>query len=416
MYNFISSVEKSRFDKFVLDSALASFFSLSVRKELKEVDERFEGFLVGMEDDKKELVAVAQLLYMPAKKFKNMWITYGPIVDYKNKILLKKFIFEIDKFCKSMKIDAVNIEPPFVISKYDNKLNQIYEVDYDINKEFRDNGYEYLGTKDILGNYQLRCTSIINLTLDEEELLNKMSSSKRGYLSKNSKYYNVRIVEGDIEDLKYLIKYRNQLSEKKDFFVEPLSYYETFYEFVNKEHRAKIVKVIMNLDEAINNINSDIREIETKVETAREKEKPVLKNQITSLIKRVTELEVYKEKNSCEGDYVIGCALRIYVKDTMVNMFAHIDKDLTNIGATNVLVYNMMIEAKKDGYKYNDLYGLPNPFDKENRDYSLATFKLEFGGDVVEYIGAFRKVINKKKYFVFNIFDNFKKIINKIRS
>jgi Uncharacterized protein involved in methicillin resistance len=411
MYNFVSSVDKNRFDEFVNGYEHTSFFSYSVRKDIKEADNRFKAYLTGMEDDKGTLVAVALLFYMPAKKIKTMRITYGPVLDYNNQKLVEEFLSEIEKFSKKLKIDVIEIEPPFIIKKYDNKLNLIFENDNNIVPSFEKLGYLYLGLEDLGGNYQLRRTSIVDLSVSEDDLFKKMSSSKRTSINKNDKYYKIKIIEGTKEDLKYLIKYRNQLSEKKDFFVEPLSYYETYYELVNKEHKSKVVKIVFNIDDAIDNLNRDLELLKEKIESAKEKELNSLNSQIASLEKRIAEMETYKVENSCVGDYVIGCALRVYYKDTMVNLFAHVDKNLANIGASNVLVYEMLLEAKKDGYKYNDLYGLPNPFDKDSLDYSVGVFKLDFGGDVIEYVGAFKKVLNVKRYKLFNLIANIRRKI-----
>jgi len=412
MYTFNSFVDKNKFDRFVSSCETASFFSYSVRKMIKEVDKRFRAYLTGIEDDNGDLVAAAILLYMPCKRIKTMRISYGPVLDYSNNVLLESFLLEIEKFSRCLKIDVIEIEPPFVIKKYDNKLNVIYENATDIVPLFEKVGYSYLGLEDLGGNYQLRRTSVIDLGASEDELFKRFSSSKRTSITKNDKYYKIRIVEGTKDDLKYLVKYRNQLSEKKDFFVEPLSYYENYYELANREHKAKVVKIVLNVDDAIGNLNDDLDILKRKTLSAREKELNSLNSQIESLEKRMDELRIYKDENSCVGDYVIGCAFRVYCKDTMVNLFAHVDKTLFNIGASNVLVYNMMLDAKNSGYKYNDLYGLPNPFDKDSLDYSVGVFKLDFGGDVIEYIGVFKKVLNKNRYKLFNFLCSMRNKLN----
>jgi len=416
MYNFIKSVDEKKFDNFILESSMTSIFSLSVRKDIKEADKRFVGYLVGMEDEKQKLVAVAMLLYKPTSRVRTMWITYGPVLDYKNENLFNKFISEIEKFCKSLKIDVILIEPPYITKKYDNKLNQIYESDINIKEYFKELNYEYLGDKDLEGGFQLRYTSIVDLDCDEKALLNKLSSSKKSYLNKNDKYYKIRLVEGNVEDLQYLMKYRNQLAEEKDFNVDPILYYENYYNLVNRDYKARIVKVVIDIDDAINNMVLELNSLIDKEQDAKEKEKNAIINQISSLKKRIAELEDYKAKNACNGDYVIGCALRLYIKDTMFNIFAHMDKTLTNIGATNVLVYEMMREAREMGYKYNDLYGIPNPFDKDGKDYNLATFKLEFGGELVECAGAFKKVLNRKRYILFNVFSKINRVVRRKKS
>ena len=60
-----------------------------------------------------------------------------------------------------------------------------------------------------------------------------------------------------------------------------------------------------------------------------------------------------------------------------------------------LLIWNIMDIYSKQGYELMDLGGISGDF---NNDY-INTFKKELSNDIVEYVGEFDLVINKKAYY-----------------
>jgi lipid II:glycine glycyltransferase (peptidoglycan interpeptide bridge formation enzyme) len=64
----------------------------------------------------------------------------------------------------------------------------------------------------------------------------------------------------------------------------------------------------------------------------------------------------------------------------------------------------MIIDAKEDGKKYFDFWGIA-PEGAENHPWAgLTAYKKSFGGEVVSSLGTYDIVINKTKYRLYNTY------------
>ncbi len=70
-------------------------------------------------------------------------------------------------------------------------------------------------------------------------------------------------------------------------------------------------------------------------------------------------------------------------------------------------VWQMILDAKADGKKYFDLWGVAPPEAKNHSWAGISEFKAGFGGEVVANIGTYDIAINKPKY---KMYETYKKL------
>ncbi|HMS92328.1 MAG TPA: peptidoglycan bridge formation glycyltransferase FemA/FemB family protein [Candidatus Saccharibacteria bacterium] len=73
-----------------------------------------------------------------------------------------------------------------------------------------------------------------------------------------------------------------------------------------------------------------------------------------------------------------------------------------DVGVSNL--WKMILDAKEDGKKYFDFWGIA-PEGEENHPWAgLTAYKKSFGGEVVSSLGTYDIVINKAKYRLYNTY------------
>lgn len=108
-------------------------------------------------------------------------------------------------------------------------------------------------------------------------------------------------------------------------------------------------------------------------------------------------------------DGKIEVAALVY-DDEDTRYYAHVGRDLTDnsLQASAPLISYMIIDAKRAGKKYFDLYGISESDEVPDEKSGFTIFKKTFGGQVKNYAGAWEIPIKKATY---NIKNKLKKFI-----
>lgn len=87
--------------------------------------------------------------------------------------------------------------------------------------------------------------------------------------------------------------------------------------------------------------------------------------------------------------------------DEDTRYYAHVGRDLTDnsLQASAPLISYMIIDAKRSGKKYFDLYGISERDDKIDEKSGFTTFKKTFGGEIIHFAGAWEIPISKLRFF-----------------
>lgn len=81
--------------------------------------------------------------------------------------------------------------------------------------------------------------------------------------------------------------------------------------------------------------------------------------------------------------------------------YAHVGRDLSDnsLQASAPLISYMIIDAKRSGKKYFDIYGISESDDFTDEKSGFTVFKKSFGGDIVDYAGAWEIPIKPGPYY-----------------
>ena len=91
------------------------------------------------------------------------------------------------------------------------------------------------------------------------------------------------------------------------------------------------------------------------------------------------------------------------------------DKNYRYLNAKHLLLWKVIEEYSKKGYKKFNLGGISN-INKDEKYKGLNEFRMNFGSCAMEYIGDFELVTNNTLYFMYKKTTKIKKIITNKKS
>ena len=89
-------------------------------------------------------------------------------------------------------------------------------------------------------------------------------------------------------------------------------------------------------------------------------------------------------------------------KDIVWTVHGANSSDLPFLNANYEMYYQILKDAKSEGYKWVDFYGSEGEIDKKSDAYGIYQFKVRFGGDFDEFIGEFDFVVRPFAYKIIN--------------
>lgn len=133
-----------------------------------------------------------------------------------------------------------------------------------------------------------------------------------------------------------------------------------------------------------------------------------LKNQLKTGFATLYIADLESENEKCP----IAAALIYDSEDTRFYMHAATDFEHRNLMAGTVILIQMILDAKAEGKKYYDFWGITTSEDKNHPWYGFTQYKKSFGGFERDYSGTYDYVLDKKKY---NLYKVLRKINRKVR-
>ncbi|MBR3232776.1 peptidoglycan bridge formation glycyltransferase FemA/FemB family protein [Candidatus Saccharibacteria bacterium] len=136
-----------------------------------------------------------------------------------------------------------------------------------------------------------------------------------------------------------------------------------------------------------------------------------LKNQLKSGFATLYVAEL--ENPEIKAKTPIAAALIYDSEDTRFYMHAATDFEHRNLMAGTIILIQMILDAKKQGQKYYDFWGIaPDDATPDHPWYGFTQYKKSFGGFVRHYTGTYDLPLDKKKY---KLYKTLRKINRNIR-
>ena len=369
-------------------------------------NQEYETMLLGLVNGD-SILAASVLLIEKKYGFNYAYAPRGFLIDYNDFHLLKTFTKEIKRFLRSKDIMAVKLSPMLIRSTYEAKTsitnaNPYFEAVYE---DLRNFDYYHFGYNYFFESMKPRFEAIVRLNKNKNELF---SSFKKGLRTKirNGEEMGLSIYKGDDKHLDYLYlqtknKYPRDLQYFKDIYYsfEQKNMVDFYYAKLDTSiYLSKLKKLYDRYDEEA--------ELASQQLLSSSKDKEYLLNM---KLKADKILEKYKNelisatKLSKDNPDGIVVASILVIKDK-INAFLLMDgydKRFKSLNAKHMLLWHLMDEYSKDGYKIFNLGGMTDINVNNSKYDGLNTFKLAFNPEVIEYVGDLELITSKTLYFMY---------------
>lgn len=416
----ISTINEQQFDVFASSHDYSNYYQSSSYGNLMNehnLSPMYLGFYEGA-----QLVGASLILYKPSfVGFKYGYAPRGLLIDYSNYRQVNSIAKELKNYLFKEKFILLKIDPLILIEKKD-KTGKVIEQNPkkdNIMITLKDAGFHHCGFNNNFESIKPRTVAYLDLEKDEEELFNNFSKQIRNKIRKANKFGIEIYKDNDaLEKIYPFIKNKGKYSLKyyqnlKMFFKDKM---ELYVAKINTEEHVENCRILyekeLEYNEYLNNIISrdgykgkDMKDILSK---KMESDK-ILVNYKEYLVNSITLLRDHPE------GLIIAGTIIIKENDTLHLLIDGYDKNHSKFCPLYLTKWEI-IKEYRNTYKYFNLNGISNNFDKEKNIYKgLNESKFGFNTLGYEYIGEFNLIVNNPIYTLYRslITDDSLKNINK---
>ena len=380
--------------------------------------QNFDSVFLGLVDSNNEILAASLFLIEQNEKYKYAYVPRGFLIDYHDEHLLSIYVKEIKNYFKKHGIAAIRINPQILKTTYDLKFNVVTKNEEfeQILKSLTKLGFEHMGYNHFFEDLKPRFEAVIDLNYPYYYLFQNIKKQFKTKI-RSAANNGINIYKGNEEDLKYLYgqtkqKYPRNLNYFKDCYHYWTSNKAEMYyaKLDTKTFLSKIQKLYQEKEIIRNNLNIELskkRKDNLKLITQKmEADKDVNKyhNLLIKATKFITEYP--------QG-IVLASVLVLKEHDTVYLLMDGYDKNYKSFNAKHLLIWKLMEQYSKQGYKKFNLGGITDILYPNNPYQGLNEFKTNFHALVLEYIGDFELVTNNKVYFMHQRSKDIKSILKK---
>lgn len=429
---FVNLTEKE-FEKFAYDHEQASFYQTINWGKLK-MENGWKMHLVGVKDKKKVVAATLLLSKLTPIKKNMFYAPRGFLIDYNNYDLLKFFTDEVKKYAKENDAIFIKIDP--YISYQERDLYGRVVENGENNKQAFNNliklGYKHFGfnlMQEALQPRWIFVTPTKNTTVDE--VMKGMDAKTRQILRKNERN-KIKVREISYDEIDKFKNIMQHTGDRRDFIDRPLSYYQNMYKYLHDDGILKIMIAELDTEELIQEYNNEIE----KIKKDKEQRERLYKKDPT----KMNEKKYLQKQAECDKDIerinknrnhilelqdkhgkvlTLGGILFLIHGGEVLSLVGGSYKEFMEFQSAYTVHFAGLRYAIENNFDRYNFYGITGIFDEDNPLFGLYSFKRDFGGKVVEFIGEFDLIVNKPCFILYNVafktYKLLKEIKNKIR-
>jgi len=356
-------------------------------------------FKIGIEDNG-DLLAVALLIKQNLPFGKSyLYCPRGPVIlassiKYQISNICDLLFDEVKRIAKEEKCMFLRVDPPiargfhsvdgFIVLKGCGTQNAKLQMRIhgpSRTMEPSISFFDYL--KKAVSEIQPRDTLILNLEKSEEELLRDMKQKTR---------YNIRLAE------KKGVKIISSTDYEKYFpnfwnLVEETSLRNKIISHRKEYYLKMLESLAMERPQTVSNMT-----MARKIQDTRNKNQKITNNQKTRDNQNLSARLYLAEY---EGK-IIAANVVLFFGDLAIYLHGASSNDYRNLMAPYLLQWRQIQDAKNEGYKKYDFWGITIDGEKETWQ-GITKFKKGFGGEEKSYLGAFDLPIDKLGYKLYQI-------------
>ena len=393
-------LDELKFDAFAINHPNYNFYQSSNYGKFMS-KHGYNSYYLGLSDDIGNIKA-ATLIIVKNDKSEKRKMGYAPrgfLIDWTDSELVREFTTKIKEFLAKRSFTYLKVDPMIVYKEYNSDGSLKYSNSDDFVKKMQSLGYTHMGYNNGMEASKPRWNSIIKLDPNIITLYNSLSKEARNKIKKAAGN-GFKVYKGSNTDISL---FYNVLNRKNP----PLEYYMDLYQFFNVNNGFEIYFVKL---EPVSYVNSSKKMYEEEEQRnsnlnmqMQDFNNPNKDAIINEKLKSDEMLATYK-KNMLEAinlfqkypSGIIIATLAVIKYGKKVTFFVGAsDEDYKNDYPDYLLRWQLAEYFSRGGYEsidYNGMMGM------SNTDYDT-TLKKELTNSVVEYVGEFDLVINKKTYY-----------------
>ncbi len=393
-------LDELKFDAFAINHPNYNFYQSSNYGKFMS-KHGYNSYYLGLSDDIGNIKA-ATLIIVKNDKSEKRKMGYAPrgfLIDWTDSELVREFTTKIKEFLAKRSFTYLKVDPMIVYKEYNSDGSLKYSNSDDFVKKMQSLGYTHMGYNNGMEASKPRWNSIIKLDPNIITLYNSLSKEARNKIKKAAGN-GFKVYKGSNTDISL---FYNVLNRKNP----PLEYYMDLYQFFNVNNGFEIYFVKL---EPVSYVNSSKKMYEEEEQRnsnlnmqMQDFNNPNKDAIINEKLKSDEMLATYK-KNMLEAinlfqkypSGIIIATLAVIKYGKKVTFFVGAsDEDHKNDYPDYLLRWQLAEYFSRGGYEsidYNGMMGM------SNTDYDT-TLKKELTNSVVEYVGEFDLVINKKTYY-----------------
>lgn len=393
-------LDELKFDAFAINHPNYNFYQSSNYGKFMS-KHGYNSYYLGLSDDIGNIKA-ATLIIVKNDKSEKRKMGYAPrgfLIDWTDSELVREFTTKIKEFLAKRSFTYLKVDPMIVHKEYNSDGSLKYSNSDDFVKKMQSLGYTHMGYNNGMEASKPRWNSIIKLEPNIISLYNSLSKEARNKIKKAAGN-GFKVYKGSNTDISL---FYNVLNRKNP----PLEYYMDLYQFFNVNNGFEIYFVKL---EPVSYVNSSKKMYEEEEQRnsnlnmqMQDFNNPNKDAIINEKLKSDEMLATYK-KNMLEAinlfqkypSGIIIATLAVIKYGKKVTFFVGAsDEDHKNDYPDYLLRWQLAEYFSRGGYEsidYNGMMGM------SNTDYDT-TLKKELTNSVVEYVGEFDLVINKKTYY-----------------
>lgn len=388
----LKEIDPKIFDDFVLNSSKSHFMQTSAWGEVASLRHQKPYCLALMDND--TVKATALLLEKKLLHYSYFYCPRGFIIDYSDEQLLKTMIEECKKFAKRHNGLYIKIDPDLILHKLDNdaQVKETFKDNEKLISTLQSMGGKHKGfTIRFADSSNPRFTFRLNLDDSHEDIFNHFHPTTKNILKRNNPY-GLNIYKGDIMYVAKFYETMVETSSRKEIVLEPYSFFEDFYKILNKHNMSDIYLAELDVKKLKEiyaqkklSLEKDIEVASSENATSRQKKAlNDLNDQLNKVNKESKLVEDIKE------DKIVLSSVITAKYDDKVWIVHGGNRDILKfVNANYELYYQIIKDAKDEGYRYVDFFGAEGQINKDSSLYGITLFKMRFGGDFDEFIGEF---------------------------
>ena len=396
-------LDEARFDAFAFNHPNHNYFQTSNYGKFMS-KQGYNAYYLGMVDNANEIKAATLIIVKNDKENSKRKMGYAPrgfLIDWNDDNLVAEFTNALKEYLSNRSFTYLKVDPPIIYKEHAiDGSEKPSELNHDgFVAKLQALGYIHMGYNNGTESSKLRWNSLNILNQDIVSLYNSIPKIARDKIKDASMFGN-KVYKGSSEDINTLYDLIGNPKPSLEYFLD---YYQFFNSNVKLElyftrlepaiyvnsSKSAFEKEQQNNDQLnnqIQNFSNPNRDALINEKMRSDKHHAKYKNK---MLEAINLFKSYPNGLIVAGTAIIKCGRRAYV------VANGIKSEFKNNYPEYILYWHLLQDLAKEGYELLDFNGLTGNYVNEDK----TKYKVELSNQIVEYVGEFDLVINKKGYY-----------------